>query len=159
MARRHPQNELVCDFFRPLPPSKVNENKTSEKSPEKTEPPFVVGGGKTKNPAGLVSHPCQKGYQSHYVEVTHEGYPVKAEGLDVKDNLMVGIYSDELVLFEGSQTLPLFLVYSTQYGGSGGGGSEHDKVTTGLKGWDFLNQSIGDADKVGADDETATPQG
>ena len=47
-----------------------------------TEPPFEGdGGGKTKNPAGLVSQPCQKGYQSHYVEVTHEGYPVKAEGV------------------------------------------------------------------------------
>ena len=48
------------------------------------------GGGKTKNPAGLVSQPCQKDYQSHYVEVTHEGYPVKAEGLGVVDNAMVG---------------------------------------------------------------------
>jgi len=78
-----------------------------------TEPPFVGdvnsngGGVKTKNPAGLVSQTCQKGYQSHYVEGTHEGYPVKSEGLSVVDNPMVGIHSDELVLFEGSQTLPV----------------------------------------------------
>jgi len=76
----------------------------------------AAGKGKTKNPVGLVSQPCQKGYQSHYVEVTHEGYPVMAEGLDVQNNPMMGIYSDELVLVEGSQTLPLFLVYTTQYG-------------------------------------------
>ena len=82
---------------------------------------------------------------------------MKAEGLDVVDNPMVGIYSDELVLFEGSQTLPLFIVYTTQYGSSGGG--EQDQVTTGPKGWDFLNQSIGAGDKVGADDETVTSQG
>ena len=81
---------------------------------------------------------------------------MKAEGLGVMDNPMVGIYSDEEVLFEGLQTLPLFLVNTTQYGSSGGG--EQDQVTTGPKGWDFLNQSIGAGDKVGADDETATPK-
>ena len=43
---------------------------------------------------------------------------MKAEGLDVVDNPMVGIYSDELVLFEGSQTLPLFLVYTTEFDGA-----------------------------------------
>ena len=75
------------------------------------------------------------------------------------DNPMVGIYSDELVLFEGSQTLPLFLVNTTQYGSSGGSGGEQDKVTTGPKGWDFLNQSVWAGDKVGADDETVTSQG
>ena len=84
---------------------------------------------------------------------------MKAEGLGVMDNPMVGIYSDEEVLFEGLQTLPLFLVYTTQYGSSGGSDGEQDQVTTGPKGWDFLNQSIGATDKVGADDETATPQG
>jgi len=126
-----------------------------------TEPPFVSNAnsneGKTKNPAGLVSQPCQKGYQSHYVEVTREGYPVKAEGLDVQNNPMVGIYSDELVLFEGSQTLPLFLVYTTQYGSSGGG-EDKDKMREGPKEWSFLNQGTGEDTQVGASD-VGTPQG
>ena len=63
------------------------------------------------------------------------------------------------MLFKGSQTLPLFLVYTTQYGRGGGGGSEQDKVTTGPKGWDFLNQSIGDADKVVTGENSGTSQG
>ena len=46
-----------------------------------------------------------------------------------------------------------------RYGSSGGGGSEQDKLTTGPKGWDFLNQSIGDVDKVVTGENSGTSQG
>ena len=52
---------------------------------------------------------CQAGYQSHYVQVTSTGHPAQSD----KETL-----ADELVLFEGSQTLPLFLVYTTEFGRS-----------------------------------------
>jgi len=36
---------------------------------------------------------------------------------------------------------------------------EQDKVTTGPKGWDFLNQSIGDEDKVVTGENSGPSQG
>ena len=63
------------------------------------------------------------------------------------------------MLFEGSQTLPLFLVYTSQYGSSGVSQSEQDKVTTGPKGWSFLNQGLGEGGEVGTGDNSGTSQG
>ena len=52
------------------------------------------------------------------------------------------------MVFEGSQTLPLFLVYTTEFGGGGQMASTvTDKKPTdeiaGPNGWDFLNQGSG----------------
>ena len=105
-----------------------------------TEPPS------DDNPTSLRGQACQAGYQSHYLEATQRGRPSANIG---------DIFGDEL-LFEGSQTLPLFLVYTTQYGKSGGGGDEQDDKGARPKGWSFLNQSIAKVDNVGAGDESSS---
>ena len=76
------------------------------------------------------------GYQSHFLEATQRGQPA----MEVADR-----YGDELAVFEGSQTLPLFLVYTTEFGGGTSAGAE-SKLTekTGPKGWSFLNQDAGE---------------
>ena len=51
-------------------------------------------------------------------------------------------YGDELVVFEGSQTLPLFLVYTTEFGGGGTSTNNTPAEETGPKGWSFLKQDI-----------------
>ena len=60
-----------------------------------TEPPFVGdvnsngGGVKTKNPAGLVSQPCQKGYQSSDPRgISCEGRGVGCDGQPDGGNLL-----------------------------------------------------------------------
>ena len=54
---------------------------------------------------------------------------------------------DELVVFEGSQTLPLFLVYTTEFDGAiermTSTGEATGEETTAPKGWSFLNQASG----------------
>ena len=57
-----------------------------------TEPPF-------NNPTSFLGQACQARYQSHYLEATASGQPA----VNVGDG-----FGDELVVFEGSQTLPLF---------------------------------------------------
>jgi len=93
-----------------------------------TEPPF-------DNPNTLLGQACKAGYQSHYLEATQRGRPA----LNADDRC-----GDELVVFEGSQTLPLFLVYTTEFEDEAKGtlaGAE-DKSTEEArpKGWSFLNQ-------------------
>jgi len=52
--------------------------------------------------------PCRTGYQSHYTlvnkDISQDGYPVLGK-VDVKET------ADELVIFEYSQALPLFVIY------------------------------------------------
>ena len=91
-----------------------------------TEPPL-------NNPTSLLGQACQAGYQSHYLETDLRGDPA----LNAGDR-----YGDELVVFEGSQTLPLFLVYTTEVG-KGTVGMETKPEETGPKGWSFLNQGSG----------------
>ena len=70
-----------------------------------TERPF-------NNPTSLLGQACQAGYQSHYLEATASGQPAV---VNVGDRC-----GDELVVFEGSQTLPLFLVSTTEFDGAKG---------------------------------------
>jgi len=97
-----------------------------------TEPPFVADEkapeGKSLNTFGLLGQACKAGYQSHYLEATQSGQPA----MDVVEG-----FGDELVVFEGSQTLPLFLVYTTEFGGGQG---KKPSEETGPKGWSFLSQ-------------------
>ena len=98
-----------------------------------TEPP------NKDNPTSLVGQASKIGYQSHYLEATQRGQPA----MNVAER-----YGDQLVVFEGSQTLPLFLVYTTEFGGGGQMASTvTDKKPTdeiaGPNGWDFLNQGSG----------------
>jgi len=86
-----------------------------------TEHPFVVPtvwerdqDGRTRrknNPQGLLGQACKAGYQSHFVIVDSESaevaYPTTREDLGDR-----GVpVSDELIIFEGAQALPVFLVY------------------------------------------------
>lgn len=82
-----------------------------------TEPPFkdegvIVDGSevnvKVPNPAGFLGKSCRPGYQSHFsvVERTSKGF-----GQPIKGTMQFS-QNDELVIFEPSQALPLFLVYS-----------------------------------------------
>ena len=105
-----------------------------------TEPP------NKDNPTSLLGQACKSGYQSHYLEATQSGQPA----VNVGDGYGDG-YGDELVVFEGSQTLPLFLVYITEFGGGGGeqvASTLTDNLsadeTIGPKGWSFLNQGSGE---------------
>jgi len=85
-----------------------------------SEPPFVTKdptnpeSGKIKNPQGSLGRPCYLGYQSNYVEVDHDGYPVTPEGMGSR-NPATDVFADELVVFDSAQVLPLFLVYSSQF--------------------------------------------
>jgi len=65
-----------------------------------------------RNPEGLIGQPCKPGYQSHYTIVdsaSNSAYPVTFDDFDDPERRRV--VSDMLVLFEGAQALPLFLVY------------------------------------------------
>ena len=64
---------------------------------------------KIKNPQGYLGKPRQQGYQSHYTVVHMPGeggtygYPLRTAPTDDS--------SDELVVFEPAQALPVFLIY------------------------------------------------
>ena len=76
-----------------------------------TEPPLAKKtSGSRINPNGFLGRPCQPGYQSHYtvVDVDRASF-----GKPVKDS-PTELSGDELVVFEPSHTLPLFLVYSSE---------------------------------------------
>jgi hypothetical protein len=64
------------------------------------------------NPKGLFGQACKTGYQSHFTMVSSRklgiNFPIK------EVNGYEGI-ADELVIFDGSQILPLFLIYTTQF--------------------------------------------
>ena len=71
-----------------------------------TENPHIVR--PTPNPTGFLAKPCQSGYQSHYTVVdTKPG----SCGLPLQDS-PTATSLDELVVFEPTRTLPLFLVYA-----------------------------------------------
>jgi len=61
------------------------------------------------NPQGYLGKPLQRGYQSHYTAVSLPGeggtygYPLRTAPTEAS--------SDELVVFEPSQALPVFLIY------------------------------------------------
>jgi len=88
-----------------------------------TEHPFVVpfvqdpsieGVDKRKrNPFGLLAQACKGGYQSHYSVIDTKTFaaPFPTQFGDFDDREKNRVVSDELVVFEGAQALPLFLVY------------------------------------------------
>ena len=88
-----------------------------------TEHPFVVpfvqdpgveGDDKRKpNPVGLLGQACKGGYQSHYSVIDTKTFsaPFPTQFDDFEDREKKRVVSDELVVFEGAQALPLFLVY------------------------------------------------
>jgi len=88
-----------------------------------TEHPFVVpfvqdpsieGDDKRKrNPLGLLGQACKGGYQSHYSVIDTKTFaaPFPTQFDDFDDREKNRVVSDELVVFEGAQALPLFLVY------------------------------------------------
>jgi len=80
-------------------------------------------------PNSYKGKPCRKGYQSHYVEVIAIGNPIVEEGVARATEAV----ADEMVVFEASQTLPLFLVYSHQE-------PESNQVAE----WKFLNDNFGE---------------
>ena len=79
-----------------------------------TEKPFIEENEKREiNPVGLLGQACKPGHQSHYVIIDSAAstgaFPTKF--VDFDDPGKERVVSDELVVFEGAQALPLFLVY------------------------------------------------
>jgi len=100
-----------------------------------TEHPFVVpfeqdpsieGDDKRKrNPLGLLGQACKGGYQSHYSVIDTKTFsaPFPTQFDDFDDREKKRVVSDELVVFEGAQALPLFLVYYKKPSGKTDAGS------------------------------------
>jgi len=78
-----------------------------------SEHPFTLSEegsvSKQKNPKGYLGQACRAGYQSHYTIVSaknvNSAFPIRGE-LENKKT------ADELVVFEASHALPLFLVHT-----------------------------------------------
>ena len=93
--------------------------------------PFVtdesIGGDdkRRRNPLGLYGQALKAGYQSHYTVVDSvsmgTAFPTQLDDFD--DPMKKRVVSDELVVFEGAQALPLFLVYYKSSTGNSGLGS------------------------------------
>jgi len=70
----------------------------------------------TPNPAGYLAKPCQPGYQTHYTVVDTKvgfvGWPLQCSPSSTS--------LDELVVFEPTRALPLFLVYAKPTNGQWG---------------------------------------
>jgi len=77
-----------------------------------TEHPFKSDTEFKENPKGFYNKGLKSGYQSHVVLVkndTQKAFPAQFEF--VNDPANKPLISDELVLFESAQALPLFIVY------------------------------------------------
>jgi len=88
--------------------------------------PTLEGKDKRKrNPFGLLGQACKAGYQSHYtiVDSVHSGSAFPTQHGDFDGQANARTVSDELVVFEGAQALPLFLVYYKTPSGKSGAGS------------------------------------
>ena len=70
-----------------------------------TDAPLLKDKSQSPNPSGFLGKSCRPGYQSHYL-VVNNGYPSREA---VRSDS-----ADELVVFEPSHALPLFLIYSSQ---------------------------------------------
>ena len=81
-----------------------------------TEGPFVTEitpAGKPirkENPHGYLGKSCARGFQSHYTIVQETSAKI---GFPITKGVKRAV-ADELVVFEPSQALPLFLVFSSQ---------------------------------------------
>ena len=103
-----------------------------------TEHPFVSerdkDGKEVKktNPLGLLGQACKAGYQSHYTVVDNvnsvSAFPTQHDDFDDREKKRD--VSDELVVFEGAQALPLFLVYYKAPSGNGNTESTTTPVST-----------------------------
>jgi len=104
----------------------------------------------TENPldgiGSLLGQACKKGYQSHYVKVTKKGHPILREGTARETEAV----ADELVVFEGWQTLPLFLVYTSEFGRQGADADSGAQTAASSvpKGWNFLDQGFGENEEA-----------
>ena len=77
---------------------------------------FIDELGETKfmpNPQGYLGKACRPGYQSHYTVVDSKNvstsFPCRKEELDPNET------ANEIVIFDGAQILPLFLIYSDEF--------------------------------------------
>jgi len=68
---------------------------------------------KKRDPKGLYGQACKTGYQSHYTIVnsknTSTAFPTRFDDFGTEEKKRV--VSDELVVFEGAQALPLYLIF------------------------------------------------
>ena len=66
------------------------------------------------NTQGYLGKACRAGYQSHYTVVDSRNistaFPFKEKEIDPT------ITSNEIVIFDGTQILPLFLIYTNEFG-------------------------------------------
>ena len=94
-------------------------------SPAQFEMDPALEGKRKRNPFGLLGQACKAGYQSHYtiVDSVHSASAFPTQHGDFDDPTKKRVVSDELVVFEGAQALPLFLVYYKTPPGKAGAGS------------------------------------
>jgi len=88
--------------------------------------PTLEGEDKRKrSPFGLLGQACKAGFQSHYtiVDSVHSGSAFPTQHGDFDDQGKARTVSDELVVFEGAQALPLFLIYYKAPSGKPSAGS------------------------------------
>ena len=74
-----------------------------------TEPPLLSN--QKRNPHGFLGKGCRPGYQSHLTFVKSEDIST-AYPLDSDDFSQFPKHADELVIFDTSQAVPLFVFYS-----------------------------------------------
>lgn len=66
-------------------------------------------------PYSLLGKACQAGYQSHYVIVDDKGQPARRPAEKDATDTFLREAADELVVFDTSQALPMFLVYTKEF--------------------------------------------
>jgi len=111
----------------------------SRSPPQFEMDPALEGEDKRRrNPFGLLGQACKAGFQSHYtvVDSVHSGSAFPTQHGDFDDQAKARRVSDELVVFEGAQALPLFLVYYKTLSGKGGAGSIAGAAAAGVSSGD-----------------------
>jgi len=97
----------------PFIPKRDKDGKLLHPPKFEMEPTHEGKEKRKRNPLGLLGQACKGGYQSHYAVVDTKtiSLPFPTQFDDFDDPKKNRIVSDELVVFEGAQALPLFLVY------------------------------------------------
>jgi len=97
----------------PFIPKRDQDGKPLSLAQFEMDPTLESKDKRKRNPFGLLGQACKAGFQSHYtiVDSVHAGSAFPTQHGDFDDQAKARRVSDELVVFEGAQALPLFLVY------------------------------------------------
>ena len=109
----------------PFIPKRDKDGKLLSPAQFEMDPALEGEDKRRRNPFGLLGQACKAGFQSHYtvVDSVHSGSAFPTQHGDFDDQAKARRVSDELVVFEGAQALPLFLVYYKKPSGKTDAGS------------------------------------